>query len=334
MLAKQLLKQAVRSMVPRSQSPGWRFSTPSFAGHAGQTHDISLAIWGGQERLEKIEFKVEWKIRFDDLHDKSTPITAFAVRQKREFVLNLAMPELDGTYELSARPYDSRLGPAQQCVVQVSTDPNSDINYVAGYSSADLNTDFWTMSGPATREQFEMLSRAKKQLLEWWDFTPRSRLLDVGCGTGQVPAVLGGYFTDGGGYTGTDIGREAVDFCRKHYTDPQFQFVHCSPTRLPLPDGEHTMACLFSVLTHTYPDETVLLLDEVRRCLVPGSPVLADVFVADAADRYSGHRGKMIHNSELFLRLATLAGFRQHREVQVVPDRPGIFRKLYRLASA
>jgi SAM-dependent methyltransferase len=58
-------------------------------------------------------------------------------------------------------------------------------DYRAAYRRADLTRDWWSIVGPATREEHEALGRGKRQQLIDQGMTPDSRVLDVGCGTGQ-----------------------------------------------------------------------------------------------------------------------------------------------------
>src|SRR5262245_61741305 len=87
-------------------------------------------------------------------------------------------------------------------------------DYLDLYARTDLERDWWTIVGPASREEFESLGRIKLRFLTEHGLTPESRVLDVGCGTGQLAAPLVGYLSDRGRYCGTDIAPEAVAFCR------------------------------------------------------------------------------------------------------------------------
>ena len=68
------------------------------------------------------------------------------------------------------------------------------------------------------------------------------------------------------------------------------------------------MAIFFSVFTHTFPDETALLLAEAARLLKPTGVIIADVITSPLVERGAGHRGEMIVNREHFLRLADAVG--------------------------
>src|SRR4051794_40645769 len=59
-------------------------------------------------------------------------------------------------------------------------------------------------------------------LRELAGLTPRSRVLDVGCGIGRVARPLAG-FLDGGSYTGFDVNAPAIGWCQARYPE-HFRF--------------------------------------------------------------------------------------------------------------
>ncbi len=191
---------------------------------------------------------------------------------------------------------------------QVTGAASGDIDYHKVYATADLGRDFWTVVGPSTREEFERLSQVKLQHLIDLGLTPDSHLLDVGCGTGQVTVAAEKFLSDRASYFGTDLGEEAIAFCKKTYRRPNFRFAANEMTSLPNPGKKFDLVCLFSVFTHTYPDETVLLLAEIKKLLAPKGQIFADVFTSPLTDRYTGNRGAVELNREHFLRLVALTG--------------------------
>jgi SAM-dependent methyltransferase len=205
-------------------------------------------------------------------------------------------------------PFPAPAGRPLLLDAQVTGAAAADIDYHKVYATADLARDFWTVVGPSTREEFDRLSQVKLQHLIDLGLTPDSHLLDVGCGTGQVAVSAEKFLSDRGSYFGTDLGEEAVAFCKKTYRRPNFGFAVNGMTTLPDPGRKFDLACLFSVFTHTYPDETVLLLAEIRKLLAPGGRIFADVFTSPLVDRYSGNRGAVELNREHFLRLVALTG--------------------------
>jgi ubiquinone/menaquinone biosynthesis C-methylase UbiE len=198
--------------------------------------------------------------------------------------------------------------PLVTAACHVTSPVSQEIDYPRVYATADLNRDYWTVVGPPTQAEFERLGQVKLQMLQGLGLTPNSRVLDVGCGTGLLAATLATYLSDQGAYYGTDVGREGIAFCRKHYRRPNFFFLTSAPTRLPLDRERFDLATFFSVFTHTYPDETALLLAEAKRLLAPGGFILADFFTSPLVERHAGNRGAVENNPEHLARLIDLVG--------------------------
>jgi len=133
------------------------------------------------------------------------------------------------------------------------TSPRFD--YVRLYAAADLSRDHWSIVGPASREEHEAMGRGKLGGLVEQGLTPSSRVLDVGCGTGQLTGPLADHLDAQGVYFGTDVAPEAIAFCRERFTRPNFHFVVNEMTRLPIEGVSFDVVFLGSVFTHLYPAE-------------------------------------------------------------------------------
>ena len=193
---------------------------------------------------------------------------------------------------------------------QVSGKAAEDLDYHKAYATADLTQDYWTVVGPKTKAEFDQLAANKMVHLKEVGVTPDSRILDVGCGTGQLAVPLENYLSDRGRYTGTDIGAEAIPYCRERFRRPNFRFVQNEMTSIPLHDETYDIVTYFSVFTHTFPDETALLLAESKRLLAPTGTIIGDVFTSSLVERCSGNRGMMELNKEHFLRLVHVVGLK------------------------
>jgi SAM-dependent methyltransferase len=168
-----------------------------------------------------------------------------------------------------------------------------DYDYDTAYAKVDLDQDYWSIVGPATREHFEHLGRQKRQTLIDLGMTPHSRVLDVGCGTGQLSEALVEYLAGDGLYYGTDIVRAAVEFCERKFQRPNFFFRQNGMTGVPVVGQQFDLILLSSVFTHMYPLEIQAMLVDLKRLLAPAGVILADVFVTPHTQTSAGSRSKV-----------------------------------------
>lgn len=119
------------------------------------------------------------------------------------------------------------------------------------------------------------------------------RVLDMGCGTKLVQALLAGDLPVGH-YTGVDIYREMIEFLAAEVGDPRFDFHHVDThnamynpggtplgehTRLAVPEQSFDLICLFSVFTHLEPHDYTAMLRLLRRYAKPGGTLIFSLFV-------------------------------------------------------
>lgn len=97
---------------------------------------------------------------------------------------------------------------------------------------------------------------------------PLSRLLDVGCGTGQSRQV---YADRTKSYVGMDLSLSAVSLARRKA--PRAAWMQADALRLPFADGSFEVVAFSSVLHHIPDFEPALR--EARRVLAPGGRVFA-----------------------------------------------------------
>lgn len=97
-------------------------------------------------------------------------------------------------------------------------------------------------------------------------------VLDMGCGSGRLPAALG----TGGikvEYVGVDIVQSLLDYAATR-SPGHYRFVLHRELSTPLPDASVDIACVFSVFTHLLHQESFIYLQELRRVTRPGGLVL------------------------------------------------------------
>jgi SAM-dependent methyltransferase len=226
--------------------------------------------------------------------------------------------------------------PSARTPVAVTFPRSIDIDYHHVYATADLaKNSWWVVGAYHSQEEYQKSAASRRGMLIENGLTPDSRVLDIGCGTGQMAMALEGYLSDRGAYYGTDIGREGIEFARRTYRRPNFHFAVGEMTRVPFPTsaGPFDVAIYFSVFTHTFVDESVLLLAETKRLMRPGGAVIADIIVSDLVERGAGNRGQMWVNREHFVRLAAALGFEAH-EIATFPWADGAVRVMFRFVLA
>jgi SAM-dependent methyltransferase len=121
-------------------------------------------------------------------------------------------------------------------------------------------------------------------------------LLDVGCGTKIVKALLD-HSMPIGGYVGVDVSVEVIDWLKANVSDPRFEFHHINARNaLYNPDGEplegfellpvgprrFDLISLFSVFTHLAPDDYVVMLRLLRRHVKPDGILLFSLHLVDS----------------------------------------------------
>lgn len=207
------------------------------------------------------------------------------------------------------------------------TGRRADPDYRRWYSIWDLERDYWSIVGPATKEEYDRLSRVKLQLLIDLGLTPESKVLDVGCGTGLLTARLHDFLSDRGLYAGADISPEAIAFCRSRYSRPNFSFHVSEMTKLPALMERFDFIVFYSVFTHTYPPETALLLHDASRLLANGGVIFADIFTAPLIEEYTGDRSAVEINPDYLMCLLEDSGL--HAELIDMQPRPQLGQRLF-----
>jgi SAM-dependent methyltransferase len=136
---------------------------------------------------------------------------------------------------------------------------------------------------------------------------PEHRVLDIGCGVGNLALGLVGYLT--GGYDGIDIHAEAIAWCTHAITSrhPTFRFHRAdlasraynprghesaAAYRFPFPDQTFDAIFLGSVFTHMLPDAVESYVREIARLLRPGGMCVASYFLITDESRRGVSEGR------------------------------------------
>ncbi len=114
---------------------------------------------------------------------------------------------------------------------------------------------------------FEAIGLLERDLLVAQGLRPDDFVIDVGCGSGRLSAPLSTYLT--GGYLGTDVVPELLDYPRKSVERPDWRFELVEGLTIPAVDSSADMVCFFSVFTHLRHEESYCYLREAKRVLRP-----------------------------------------------------------------
>lgn len=196
-----------------------------------------------------------------------------------------------------------------------------DYDYQSTYQQADLENDYWSVVGPATKEEYEYLGRYKRQTLIALGMNAHSRIIDVGCGTGQLAEALEDYLSADAVYYGTDISQEVITFCQKKFRRPNFFFVKNDMSRVPVDGLQFDVIFLASVFTHMYPAEIQAMLLDLKRLLAPDGLIIADAFVSPKVATFAGSRAKVEINQGLLQDVFEQTGLRHEIQGSTIqPD--------------
>lgn len=130
--------------------------------------------------------------------------------------------------------------------------------------------------------------------------TPDMDVLDVGCGQGRMARPLVEVLTEGQ-YTGFDIDKSGIHWCRERYADvPNFTFDHADVFNarynaggsvaakdylFPYADDRFDRIFLTSVFTHMFAEDVETYLSEIARVLKPGGKALITWFLWDDVEK-------------------------------------------------
>ena len=141
------------------------------------------------------------------------------------------------------------------------------------------------------------------------ELRPHERVLDIGCGCGQMALHLEDYLDDRGSYVGVDIHGPSIRWCQKRIGSRRsnFRFEHIDVRNLafnpaarhgaetyqfPYDSHSFDLILLKSVFTHMRPAEVDNYLREVARLLKTTGRCLATFFLLNKEQSILAREGK------------------------------------------
>lgn len=119
-------------------------------------------------------------------------------------------------------------------------------------------------------------------------------VLDVGCGRGLLGLAAAPFVTNGGKYTGIDVIKKDVEFCRSRFPKESSEFIHFEVAnamysseqsqelkKWPIADASQDAVTALSVWTHLNERDAIFYLKEVERVLKPGGRAVITFFRLD-----------------------------------------------------
>jgi len=180
---------------------------------------------------------------------------------------------------------------------------------------------------PPEQAGLRLLERMRQQL--GVDGYANRRVLDFGCGARFSQAIVNAGFTIGQ-YVGIDNCRQLVDFLDANVRDPRLSYhfldAHhplynpagvplSAATRLPLADAAFDIACMFSVITHQYPEDSRAIFTLLRRHVAPGGHLFFTCFLDDTVATFEDRSpdrngGYCVYNPAFLADLVAGCGWR------------------------
>ena len=175
-------------------------------------------------------------------------------------------------------------------------------------------------------------------LLEWmrlqigFESYADKKVLDFGCGVRFTQAIINTEYPIGR-YFGVDISRPMIEFLQKNVRDGRFAYYYfdvkhpiynprgkaLTPgTVLPIAERDFDVVCMFSVITHQYPDDSRSIFSMLRRHVGARGHLFFTCFLDDSISTFEDRStqrngGKVFYNPDFLTELAESCGWGQVR---------------------
>ncbi|MEQ8629780.1 MAG: class I SAM-dependent methyltransferase [Ekhidna sp.] len=121
------------------------------------------------------------------------------------------------------------------------------------------------------------------------------QILDVGCGTGLLGIAAYNSISNGGSYTGIDVSKRDIDYCKSKYPPNNYTFIHLpihnatyagnqpkNQLKWDLPDQNFDLVTALSVWTHFNEEDAHFYIKEVSRVLKKDGKAIISFFILDS----------------------------------------------------
>ena len=129
-------------------------------------------------------------------------------------------------------------------------------------------------------------------------------ILDFGCGCGRVTRY---FHAHGGEIAGSDVSRDAIDWCRANLRFARFEQTGLAPP-LAFADASFDLVYALSVFTHLTEDLQLAWRDELRRVLRPGGRLLITTHGRSYVPRLDDAERERFERGELVVRWGEVVG--------------------------
>lgn len=133
----------------------------------------------------------------------------------------------------------------------------------------------WSLDNPGNKAILIERQRAMQEILKTYGFWPLNgfRILDVGCGRGDVLASLQQWGAKPKNLYGVDLLQDRIEEAKRRY--PDLNFLCANAEHLEFPDGSFDLVLLFTVFSSILDDAVAQnIAREVARVLRPNGAVL------------------------------------------------------------